>query len=374
MSISRRQDEGPASQAEPATILIVDDEKFIRVLCANALTGYRLLQAGNCADAMRLFADARTAVELILTDVMMPGGTGLDLLRQVKQLDPNAAVIIMTSLSEKEVILNALKAGADDFINKPLNPLQLRTAVERALGRKRLKEELANLKQMDRLKSNFLSLISHKLRTPITTISLFLQNLQQGVYDCGDTLFLKNAQLINDEAAYLGRLVTDLLTFSQVMEGSAGLQLESCDLNQIVAGVLQNSREAQGKEGIETEFHESPLPVMRLDRTKITFALQQIVDNAYKFSCGPGKVSATLRRDADEACIVVSDAGIGIPREEIARVFEKFHQIDPDNSGQVRGFGLGLFYAREFVRQHGGGIGMESEAGQGTTVTVTLPL
>lgn len=354
------------------TILIVDDEKIIRDLCKKALKGYNVLLAGTCAEALHLYENERP--ELILTDVMMPGGTGIDLLRHVKRLDPNAVVIIMTGFAEKEVILNALKEDADDFINKPLNLLQLKTTIEKGLGRKRLKEELANLKQLDRLKSNFLSLISHKLRTPITSISLFLQDIQRGLYEPDDPSFLQNAQLIYDESAYLGRLVADLLTFSQVMVGSEGLVLEACDLNGIVTDVLRQSREALSKPGIETDFSRCDLPMLQLDRSKISFALQQIIDNAFKFSGDTGHISISFELAGDKVFIVVSDTGSGIPREEIAKVFEKFYQIDPENTGQVRGFGLGLFYAREFVHMHGGSIGMDSDPGVGTTVTVMLPL
>src|SRR6185369_13318773 len=145
-------------------------------------------------------------------------------------------------------------------------------------------------------------------------------------------------------------------------------------LNLITASVVYGSLEAQGKHGIETDFQEVLLPAMNLDRAKITFALQQIVDNAYKFSGELGTVSISLFNGGDNVCVLVSDSGVGMPREEIPKVFEKFYQIDPRNTGQVRGFGLGLFYAREFIHQHGGSISMDSEPGLGTTVTVMLPL
>lgn len=354
------------------SILIVDDEKVIRDLCARALMEYRVFQAGNCADAVRIYEKERT--DLVLADVMMPGGDGIQLLRQIKELDPNAAVIIMTGFAEKEIILNALREGADDFISKPLNLLQLKTVMEKALARKQLKEELATLKQLDRLKSNFLSLISHKLRTPITAISLFLQNIQRGVYETSDALFLQNVNLINEEAAYLNRMVNDLLTFSQMMEGSNVLHLEPCDLNVMVGGVLQGSREALRKPGITTEFCEKQLPVVNLDRAKIAFALQQVIDNAYKFSGETGRISIQINNGGDHFVVSVADSGAGIPQEELVRVFDKFYQIDPDNTGQVRGFGLGLFYAREFVRQHGGSLNITSEIGKGTSVTISLPV
>lgn len=354
------------------SILIVDDEKVIRDLCARALMEYRVFQAGNCADAVKIYEKERT--DLVLADVMMPGGDGIQLLRQIKKLDPNAAVIIMTGFAEKDIILNALKEGADDFISKPLNLLQLKTVMEKALARKQLKEELATLKQLDRLKSNFLSLISHKLRTPITAISLFLQNIQRGVYETNDSLFLQNVNLINEEAAYLNRMVNDLLTFSQMMEGSSILHLEPCDLNNIIGGVLQGSREALRKPGVTTEFSEKLLPAVPLDRSKIAFALQQVIDNAFKFSGETGRVSIQINEGGDAVVVIVADSGAGIPQHELVKVFDKFYQIDPDNTGQVRGFGLGLFYAREFVRQHGGSLDIASETGKGTSVTITLPL
>jgi signal transduction histidine kinase len=306
---------------------------------------------------------------------MMPGGTGLDLLRQVKNIDPSAVVIIMTGFVEKDIILGALKDGADDFINKPLNMLQLKTSVEKALAKKALKEELANLKKLDHLKSLFLSLISHKLRTPITTISLFLQDIQHGVYDMNDPSFTQNVKMINDETFYLSRMVGDLLAFSQVMEGGgAGLQREPCDLNLIVAELVHGSQEAQSKPGIETDFHEVALPPLSLDRKKITFALQQIIENAYKFSGEVGNVTISLLDGGDNVCVLISDTGVGMPHDEISKVFEKFYQIDPANTGQVRGFGLGLFYAREFIRLHGGTVNLDSQPGLGVTVTVMLPL
>lgn len=372
MTLQTSHSEADTPYKQPATILVVDDESVIRDLCEKALKGYTVFEAGSCGDALQVYK--QKSIDLVLTDVMMPGGSGLDLLRQIKEFDPNATVIIMTGFAEKDVILGALKDGADDFISKPLNMLQLKTSVEKALLRKSLKEELANLKNLDRLKSNFLSLISHKLRTPITAISLFLQNIQRGIYEPNDASFLENVRLINDEALYLSSMVAELLNFSQVMEGIHGLHREPCDLNMITASVLYGSQEAQRKPGIETDFQEVLLPTMNLDRAKITFALQRIIDNAYKFSSEIGTVSISLFNGGDNACILVSDSGVGIPREEIPKVFEKFYQIDPYNTGQVRGFGLGLFYAREFIHQHGGGISMDSEPGLGTTVTVTLPL
>lgn len=360
----------PAGDQLSRSILIVDDEAIIRDLCSKALKGYTVLQAGNGEEALEIFA--RGGVDVVLTDVMMPRMTGIELLKRLKEMDPTLVVIVMTGFAEKEIILNALKADADDFISKPLNLLQLKTAVDKALDKKALKEEVANLRNLDRLKTNFLSLISHKFRTPITSISLFLQNLSGGVYDPDNPESRHNLGLVYEEACYLERLVADLLAFTRVMD-TGGLKLEPVLLGDLIMEVLQSSREVPRRPGVETRFDLEPLPELLFDREKIAFAIKQVIDNAYKFSRETGNVVISLTRDGDLCRITVEDGGEGIVREELPKVFEKFYQVDIAQTGQIRGFGLGLYYARQFVRLHGGTITMESEPGRGTRVTITLP-
>lgn len=363
--------EHPFRSPQP-TILVVDDEVYIRDLCAHALQQYRVIQAGSCDEAIRIYE--REHIDLVLSDITMPGGSGIDLLKQIKTFDPNATVIIMTGFVDKDTILNALKEDADDYINKPLNILQLRTSIESALGKKALKEELADIKRSDDLKNAFLSLVSHKLRTPITGISLCLQNLSMGVFNPDDPFFKQNIAMANEEAKYLGQLVADLLAFSQVMVNSTGIEKSPCDLNEIIVEALFKCRETHCNFDVAIDFTPVELPLVPLDESKIRFALMQVIDNAFKFSGKVGHVSIKIDLHEDKVLIVISDSGIGIPEDELPKVFEKFYQIDPDHTGQIRGFGLGLFYARDFIRQHRGSISIASDPGLGTTVTISLPL
>lgn len=354
------------------TIMIVDDEAVIRDLCSRALKGYHFVQAGNGQDALALFE--KGGIDVVLTDIMMPGMDGIELLKRIKAKEPTIVVIVMTGFAEKDVILNALKADADDFISKPLNLLQLKTAVDKALVKKALKEEIASLKSLDRLKSNFLSTISHKFRTPLTSISLFLQNLTTGVFTADDPEFRMNIRLISAESAYLERLVTDLLVFSRMMDTGEALGREPLSFAKCIYNILAESREIAIKPAIEAILDLQDVPPIAVDREKITFAIKQIIDNAYKFSGEEGVVKISLCSDAIGINLEVRDTGQGIPADEIPKVFEKFYQIDPHNTGQVRGFGLGLYYAREFIRMHGGSITIESVVAKGTKVIVWLPL
>ncbi|HEY6008267.1 MAG TPA: response regulator [Geobacteraceae bacterium] len=370
--LSQQPQTGFRQEQRDKVILVVDDEAIIRDLCIRALKGYRVLEAANGEEALKLFAQG--GIDVILTDVMMPRMTGIELLKRLKEIEPTIVAIVMTGFAEKDVILNALKADADDFIAKPLNLLQLKTAVDKALVKKSLKEEIANLKSIDRFKTNFLSLVSHKFRTPMTAISLFLQNLAGGLYDPADPSSVTNLRLVYEQSCYLEQLVADLLAFSRFMETDGRLNLEPCSLDAVITQIVAESREAADKPGVNSAFDLQEVPPLLLDREKIGFALKQIIDNAYKFSSDGGRVTITLAREKEAILLVVADRGIGIAGEDLPKIFEKFYQVDAGATGQIRGFGLGLYYAREFLRQHGASIAVESQPGTGTTVTVTFPL
>jgi signal transduction histidine kinase len=355
------------------TILIVDDESVIRDLCGKALHDYHVIEAEDGRQALEIFLRGGVEIDVVLTDVMMPRLDGLELLKRIKEREPTVVVVMMTGFADKELILKALKSDADDFITKPLNLLQLKSAVDKALVKKALKEEIANLRNLDQFKNNFLSLVSHKFRTPITSISLFLQNLAAGVYDPADESSRENLGLVYEEACYLGKLVTDLLTFSSVMEGGRGLRLEPCDLSWLIPKLVNGSKEWTEKRGVTAHFNLEQASKLLVDREKFGFALQQVIDNAIKFSKDTGRIQLTLNNAGDDCQIVVQDEGVGIAKDQLPKVFEKFYQVDLDRTGQVRGFGLGLFYAREFVRMHGGSISIESEPGAGTSVVISIP-
>jgi signal transduction histidine kinase len=168
-------------------------------------------------------------------------------------------------------------------------------------------------------------------------------------------------------------LVTDLLTFSAVMDSGGGLQLGLFDLNKLIPKLLNGSREWAEKPEVTRSCELEPTPELLLDREKFAFALQQVIDNAIKFSKDTGHVCVTLKNLGESCEITVQDDGIGIAKDQLPKICEKFYQVDADRAGQIRGFGLGLFYAREFVRMHGGSFSIESEPDVGTRVVISIP-
>jgi signal transduction histidine kinase len=360
-----------ADLGSKGSILIVDDEPIIRALCSKALKGWHTLEAENGEEAMSLLAEKE--VDLVLSDVMMPYMSGLDLLRAIKERKPDQTVIIMTGLGDRDVVLNALHADADDFISKPINILQLQTTIDKVLQKKRLKEELLRLKHMDRLKAEFLGLISHKLNTPITAISLFMQNLALGIGDPQDADFQQTLGMVLHESNYLSNLVQDLLHFSDFILSDAPQRLEWLDLHDLAqTALLEKNRMAEAK-GILLVSRLPSFPLLPLDRRRLIFVIQALLDNAIKFTPPGGEVCLQGVVNESSLKLIVADNGKGLPASELCKVFEKFYQFDPDQTGQVRGFGLGLFYARQFMREHNGQLHLHRSPQGGIQAIITLP-
>lgn len=360
-------------QEEEQTILAVDDEEAILDLCSRALKGSRVLKAHDGREALDLLE--KHPVDLVLTDVMMPVMNGLDLLEEIKEKNPEQLVVIMTGFGEKEVILRALKAKADDFIHKPLNLMQLKATVVKTLERKRLRRELVELKQLDRLKTEFLGLISHKLRTPTTTLSLFIQNLASGAVDPQDPGFAAALKAMQQESSYLAHLIQDLLFYSEVILRDDHPQLCLQDPKEVAtAALIEKRRQAEEKGIVLRNELTGDWPQLALDSQGLRFALAALFDNAIKFTPCGGQVSLCGDIGATSISLSIKDNGPGISPESLARVFEKFYQVDPTHTGQVRGFGLGLYYASKFVSDQNGKLTLDSTPGEGTTATISLPL
>ena len=372
MRLETREEAQLLQQLEKPTLLIVDDEEIIRDLCARALKDYRILQADNGQEALKILDQQE--VDLVLADIMMPIMNGLDLLQQVKERDPSQLVIVMTGYADKDIILRALKARADDFIQKPINLLQLKTTISKAMEQKALRRELLQLKQLDRIKSDFLGLISHKLRTPTTSISLFIQNLASGAVDTEEAGFTEALKAIQEESEYLAYLIQDLLYYSDIILQDNEGQTATEDLKEIAMSLLAEKRSALEKKGLILKSRlAGSWPAVIVDRRRIAFALNALLDNAIKFTPPGGEITLTGEITEQDISLTITDNGPGITKEEKAKIFEKFYQVDPHRTGQIRGFGLGLFYARKFIRDHGGTIHLDTAPGRGTAVTIQLP-
>jgi signal transduction histidine kinase/CheY-like chemotaxis protein len=279
------------------------------------------------------------------------------------------------------------EAGQDDemgrltlAVNEMVRHLRIILEDERSvrenLERSRAELEDANekLKELDRMKSEFLNTVSHELRTPLTAIKAFAEILLDNEGEDLDTQ-LEFLGIINKEADRLTRLINNLLDLSRIEAGRMNWHFEPSDLEELVTNAYQTLRPAAEKKEVKyfVEHLNEGLPV-HCDYDKMQQVFTNLIGNALKFTPTGGTVSMTTRRVGDKAEVVVADSGMGIAPEFHAKIFEKFGQVDTSETREIKGSGLGLPIARSIVEAHKGTLTVDSDAGKGARFIVRLPL
>jgi signal transduction histidine kinase len=238
--------------------------------------------------------------------------------------------------------------------------------------------ETANgrLKELDRLKSDFVSNVSHELRTPLTAIKGALDLLLRevpGRLNESQTHYLTRAR---SNTQHLAGLINDLLDLAKIEEGKVELKGTCVSVGGLVHEVMETVRPIAAEKPVLLEVKvPEPSVLVWADRDKITQVLMNLVGNAIKFTPPQGKVTVSASRDGPEwAQVSVNDSGPGISTEECQKIFQKFYQISEDGGLKPKGTGLGLAISKALVELHGGKIWVESEPGRGSTFTFTLPV
>jgi signal transduction histidine kinase len=245
--------------------------------------------------------------------------------------------------------------------------------LEAALAKERTAVE--RLRQLDEAKNEFVSTVSHELRTPVTSIVGYTEMLTDGsvVEPDADQLPLLRTIARNGERLIV--ICNDLLLLSGLDSGAAQWDREHLDLATILAPAEDAIRPLLNGRDLTFEMHPPDAPLVVLgDRVQLERALLNLLSNAVKFTEDGGKIACRLERRDGQACLSVSDSGIGIPEEEQPWLFEKFFRSSSAQKRAIQGTGLGLSIVSAIVAAHGGRIGVESAHLEGTTFTVCLPL
>lgn len=228
--------------------------------------------------------------------------------------------------------------------------------------------------RQERLKRSFLSLISHKLKTPLAAVTGFSDILLAELTKSGaQGMPLKAARTVSEQSSKLAELVDKLLRYTVLESPDVQLDRAAVPVDEAVAEALKALQPRLTQRNARVDAPASGL-VLDADRGMVVELLKNLVENAVKFDRGAAPPVA-VRADADGQWVAVSvaDMGPGIPPEDLERVFTRFHQVEKDFTGQQEGMGLGLAYVRKVAELHGGEVKLDSRLGEGTTVTVTLP-
>lgn len=229
--------------------------------------------------------------------------------------------------------------------------------------------------KLSKMKSDFVSNVSHELRTPVASIRVFGELLRMGRARDADKV-REYGEHIESEGRRLTRLIDNILDFSRIESGRKEYRFADGDIREVVGGVIDTFEVRLAEEGVRIvlEAPDGPLPALRIDADAIAQALQNLLDNAVKYSGDSKEVVVTLKPEGDRVAIAVRDFGIGIEREEQRRIFERFHRVGTNLVHDVKGSGLGLSIVHHIVKAHGGQVTVVSEPGKGSTFTMRLPV
>lgn len=231
--------------------------------------------------------------------------------------------------------------------------------------------DVTEKQQQEQMRREFTANVSHELRTPLTAISGYAEIMAQGLVQPDDVKPF--ADKIYREANRLISLIADIIQLSRLDEGAAQFQQEPVALQELVTDVAQRLQPLAQQKQIALRSTVQPVTVIGI-RQVLQELIYNLCENAIKYNKPQGTVQITLAAEANQAVLTVADTGIGIPAEEQSRVFERFYRVDKSHSRTIGGTGLGLSIVKHGVQLHGGEIRLESQVGQGTTITVWLPL
>lgn len=237
-----------------------------------------------------------------------------------------------------------------------------------------LEDTLDDLKTSEQTRREFVANVSHELRTPITSIRSYAETLEEDRGMDADTR-RRFLDVIVNESDRMTKIVQDLLTLSRFDAGSIEFSFDTFSFEKSVRDVYAATRiEAQNHRHEFTLEFLTPVPQIRGDSARIEQVLINMISNAIKYTKDGGRIRMTAGAKDDTVWCTVKDNGIGIPKEDVHKVFDRFYRVDKARSRESGGTGLGLSIAQEIVVRHGGSIAVQSAPGRGTAITVTLPV
>jgi two-component system phosphate regulon sensor histidine kinase PhoR len=235
--------------------------------------------------------------------------------------------------------------------------------------------DITEIRSIERMKTAFVSTVSHELRTPLTSIKGFISTLladEDGDYYDQETQ-REFYHIIDMECDRLTRLISDLLNVSRIESGHAlDLNPKPVNLAQLIEKVVTVQRSYTDKHEFVVDIGPG-LPLIVADEDKVDQILTNLTNNAIKYSPRGGRIKISAAANGGAARVSISDEGMGIPKEHLPKVFDRFHRVDNRDTREVGGTGIGLYLVKHLVEAHGGRIWVESEVGKGSVFTFDLP-
>jgi signal transduction histidine kinase len=384
---------------DQAHILIVDDDTALLQALPQALylrmEDIKVDTCDSAQEAIELICEHK--YDAIVSDIKMPGMDGLALLAKIQELSPDTPTLLITGHGEHDLAVQALRGGAYDFIQKPIDRDYLIAALQRAIHTHQLRRQVkaqqltlelharslermvqkrtSELVEANAAKDKFLSIVSHELKTPLTSLKGMTQLLRRqiGRAEASEVVGVGLADM-ERSIRRMEVLVNDLLDSSLIETNMFVLHRKRCNLVELCRHLIDEYTAGTGP-SLAFEIPGDPIEV-EVDVNRISQVIINLLSNARKYSPKGSPITMTLQQAGYETMFSVRDMGVGIPEEMLPHIFDQFYRVpsvEVQNGPHV-GLGLGLYISRKIVERHGGHIDVQSVPNQGSTFTVVLPM
>ena len=361
---------------ETKRVLVIDDDEVILLSCRRILekVGYEVETFDNGAQGIERLREA--PAQVLLVDLKMPQMDGTQVIEQVRTFDPSVIIVVITGYATVPAAVDAMKAGAYDFLPKPFTPEELRLTVDRCYERWGLAAESEKLRrQKEELQRKFVTFVSHQLKSPLGAVKQYLDVLlhtsRSPLPETALTWITRSQERLEEMLA----IIEDWLTLARIERERLCDQEATADLCAIArktVDALQEEAKA-AQVSVAAEIAADAVAWVQGDVAVLGIVATNLVENAIKYNRPGGRVTVGVTREPDAAILAVSDTGIGIPEEWLPQLFTEFLRVKTDETHSIPGTGLGLAICKKIVEGLGGTIHVSSTPGVGSTFLVRLP-
>jgi signal transduction histidine kinase len=370
-------------QTQTTTILLIEDDEEDYILLQRLLrkipyARYKLLWESSPETGLTRML--RGKHDLCMLDYRLGAQNGIEMIKAARRQGYSLPIILLTGASESEIDIQALQAGADDYIAKEqLQGELLYRMIRYAIERKKAEHERENLlreqiasRELEAKRNEFISMVVHELKTPLTSLKSCAQLLQRRSARAGNEQMTQLTTRMDAQINRLTGLIDDFLDVTRITAGKLQFREEFFSFDELVVEIVEELQTIteQHKLIIEGESNETVWG----DRMRVGQVITNLLTNAMKYAPDTDRVLVKIATDTDKVTLRVQDFGPGIPKELQTKVFDPFYRIEGKEQTSASGLGLGLHIAAEIIRRQEGEIWIESEEGKGAEVCFTLPL
>jgi len=369
---------------ETLRVLVTDDEAGMRLGVARALHEHRTYVPDVQDDVTFVVEQAetgeqalesirRTPPDILLLDHKMPGISGLEVLEHVAVMKLDMLTVMITAYASIETAVLATRSGAWEFLPKPFTPDELRATLQKTAARLLLARRARRLdEEKKQVRFEFVRVLGHELKAPLNAVTGYLDMLRSR--SLGDELPAYDEIVERSLVRIQGmrRLIGDLLDLTRIESGQKHRRLGDLDARAVARAVLDAHRPDAERAGLTLELEPGAAAPVRADAGELEMILGNLVSNAIKYNRPGGRVTVRVVPAEGRLVLEVEDTGVGLTPEQRDRIFEEFVRIRTGETARIEGTGLGLSIVRKVAQLYDGKVDVRSEAGRGTTMTVSL--